>query len=221
MCPHGGPVLSAVLYHRRRLFPLCRRFQQPADQLLPLYERLYQGRRLPGQCVHLGAQYLLMGYRPRQRRDERLFVLPVRLAVLLVLAALPAGVAALPHGAAAGAQVCRGGRRCVPVSAPLRQKYRLRRAGSLSVYLLRLYGIQCVLQPLCRCGGAVPVSAVVAGRGPLQRPPQLVCVLGGGEPCQQLLLLHRSGGVSGHLLHLQAQHRRLPSHCKKVWPACI
>ena len=87
--------------------------------------------------------------------------------------------------------------------------------GSLSVYLLRLYGIQCVLQPLCRCGGAVPVSAVVAGRGPLQRPPQLVCVLGGGEPCQQLLLLHRSGGVSGHLLHLQAQHKGLPSHCKK------
>ena len=124
-------------------------------------------------------------------------------------------VAALPHGTAAGAQVCRGGRRCVPVSAPLRQKYRLRRAGSLSVYLLRLYGIQCVLQPLCRCGGAVPVSAVVAGRGPLQRPPQLVCVLGGGEPCQQLLLLHRSGGVSGHLLHLQAQHKGLPSHCKK------
>ena len=40
----------------------------------------------------------------------------------------------------------------------------------------------------------------------LQRPPQLVCVLGGGEPCQQLLLLHRSGGISGHLLHLQAQH---------------
>ena len=74
----------------------------------------------------------------------------------------------IPHGAAAGAQVCRCGRRCIPVSAPLRQKYRLRCAGSLPVYLLRLYGIQCVLQPLCRCGGAVPVSAVVAGRGPLQ-----------------------------------------------------
>ena len=59
--------------------------------------------------------------------------------------------------------------------------------GAVPVYLLRLYGIQCVLQPLCGCGGAVPVSAVVAGRGPLQRPPQLVCVLGGGEPCQQLL----------------------------------
>ena len=102
--PHGGPVLSAVLYHRRRLFPLCRRFQQPADQLLPVYERLYQGRGLPGQrspSVH--RKYLLVGYRPWQRRDERLFVLPVRLAVLLVLAAASAGVAALPHGAAAGA----------------------------------------------------------------------------------------------------------------------
>ena len=34
----------------------------------------------------------------------------------------PQGWSPLPHGTAAGAQVCRGGRRCVPVSAPLRLK---------------------------------------------------------------------------------------------------
>ena len=168
MRPDGGAVLSAVLSHRRRFFPLRRRFQQPADQLLPLYERLRQGCRLPGQCIHHGAQHLFVGHRPWQRRHERLLVLPVRFAVLLVLAALPAKLAALPDGAASGAQVCRGGRRCISVSAPLRQKHRLRCAGCGAVCLLRLYSVQRVLQPLCGCGGAVPVPAVVAGRGPLQ-----------------------------------------------------
>ena len=55
----------------------------------------------------------------------------------------------------------------VSVSAPLRQKRELRGAGCLPVCAFRLCGVQCVLQPLCGCGGAVPLSALGAGRGHL------------------------------------------------------
>ena len=77
---------------------------------LPVYERLRQGRRLPGQCLcRCAAQYLFVGDRPWQRGDERLLLLPVRLAVLLAVGAAAAELAALYDGAAAGAQVRRGG----------------------------------------------------------------------------------------------------------------
>ena len=147
--PDGGAVLPAVLHSGRRLFPLCWRFQQPADQLLPVYERLCQGAGLPGQPAGRGGvQYVLLGHGPGQRCHERLFVLPVRLAVFLVLADLPAAVAALPDGAAAGAQVCRGGRRRVPLPAPLCAEREFCGAGGLPVYVFRLFGLQHLLQPL-------------------------------------------------------------------------
>ena len=41
-------------------FPLCRRFQQPADQLLPLHERLSQGGRLPRR-IRRREEYLFLG----------------------------------------------------------------------------------------------------------------------------------------------------------------
>ena len=43
----------------------------------------------------------------------------------------------------------------------------LRGAGCLPVRAFRLCGVQRVLQPLCGCGGAVPLSALGAGRGHL------------------------------------------------------
>ncbi len=54
---------------------------------------------------------------------------------------------------------------------------------------------------------------------PSTAPPRMVRLLGGGEPAQQLLLLHGPGAVSCHLLHLQAQHRGVPAHASSVsWP---
>ena len=222
MRAHRSRFFPAVLHHGRRIFPLCRRLQQPADQLLPLYERFPERGGLPGQHLCRGTpQHLFLGDRPGQRRYERLFILPVRLALLLVLATVPAAVAALPDGAAAGAQVRRGGRRCVPVPEALRQELGLRRAGCLPVCTVRLCGVQRVLQPLCGCGGPVPVPAVGAGRGHVQQAPRAVCLLGGGEPAQQLLLFCRAGGVPGHLLCVQAHHRRLPPDREAVCAAGV
>ncbi len=44
-------------------------------------------------------------------------------------------------------------------------------------------------------------------------------VLGGGQPAQQLLLLHRTGSLPRHLLHLQADDERFPDECPPLRPA--
>ena len=163
LCTDGGGVLPAVLSHRWRLFPLCRRFQQPADQLLPLHERLHQGGELPRRHGRCGPEHLLVGHRPRQRCDERLLLLSVRLSLLLAVAYLPPELAALPHGAPAHPQVRGGGRRRIPLPLPLRPPHRLCDAGRLPICVLGLQRLQCLFQPLCGCGGPLPVDALGAG----------------------------------------------------------
>ena len=221
LCADGGDILPAVLYHRRRIFPLRGRFQQPADQLLPLHERLHQGGRLPGRHGRRGPQHLLLGHRPGQRRDERLLVLPVRFALLLAVPHLPPELAALPHGAAAGAEICRGGRRRLPLPLPLCPPLRPRGAGCLPVCLLGFQHLQCLLQPLYRRGGPLPVDALGAGRNALRagRALRPLRVLGGRQSAQQLLLLHRTGPLPRHLLHLQADDERFPDECPPLRPA--
>ena len=168
-------------------------------------------------------QHLLLGHRPGQRRDERLLILPVRFALLLAVPHLPPELAALPHGAAAGAEICRGGRRRLPLPLPLCPPLRSRGAGRLPVCLLGFQHLQCLLQPLYRRGGPLPVDALGAGRNALRagRALRPLRVLGGGQPAQQLLLFHRPGPLPRHLLHLQADDERFPDECPPLRPAGV
>ena len=144
------------------------------------------------------AQHLLVGHRPWQRGDERLLLLPVRLAVLLAVGACcPQKLAALPDGAAAGAQV-RAWRAAVRIctccryvkNAPITPCWvpACTRFPALAVYNVFFNHFVDVV-------ALFPVSALGAGRGAFMsrnrtRPVRL---LGGGQPAQQLFLLCGTG----------------------------
>ena len=128
--------------------------------------------------------------------------------------AVPGGMDALPDGAHALFEICRGGRGRLPVDAPLHPQGEHGGAGRLHVCLFRLHSVQRVLQPLCGCGGAVPLSALGAGRGGVRKAPGPLRGAGGAEPAQQLLLLRRSGGVPGHLFCVHGAGRAVQNQ----WP---
>ena len=196
----GSAGVFAFLHRGRRHLSLRRRLQQPANTLLLLRQRVHKVRR----------RHLQLGHRPWQRFLEQLFLLSGGQPLLLAQPALPGGVAALSDGPHAGAQVRGGGRRRVSLDPPLGQGPQHGRAGGLPLRLLGFHRLQRVLQPLCGCGGPVPLSALDAGRGGDEQTPGPLRGAGGAEPAQQLLLLRRAGGLSHPVFRLHDRQRGLP-----------
>ncbi len=127
-----------------------------------------------------------------------LFVLPVRLAFFWFSLLFPPGVAALPHGAAAGVQVCRGG----PGGAYLYLRRYVKNIdyAVLGACLYTFSGFtvyNVFFNHFVDVVALFPYLLWTLDEALYNDRRSCVCVLGGGEPCQQLLLLHRSGGISG------------------------
>ena len=154
---HGGAAVCAPLHRGcrrgRRVLPLRGGLQRPADQLLPVRQRLCQKRRV-----------VQLGHRPGQRVCQFLLVLPAGQSVLLAVHGRACAAHAVGHGAAALPENGRCGRRRVSLGAPLGAGRDLEHAGGLPVCVFRVQHLQHLFQPLSGRCGAVSVHVGRAGR---------------------------------------------------------